>query len=557
MNAVKDLTRWGLTLFLLLSISTQHALASQENNSQKWIIKLRGSQTSASNNQNGYAVMNVKNFKANSRKKAQRLITKTLRLKKNKVLENMGFVISQDLGEAELKALATNPDVAYVEKNIIWQTQSEDAGSDTELPSHNYQNPWIQDVLGFSSDHADPYVNSDQTNNVIVAVVDSGARIDHPYLRSALQGNPAEINGQPGVDDDNNGFIDDTYGANAITRNGSANETFSSHGTHVSGIVKIVRDHAINTHSEARKVSILPVRFIGDSGQGSTAAAIQAMEYAAARGAKVINASWGAKGFDNYSQALYETFARLYAMDIVFTVAAGNADFAGPNNNDITPSFPANYNIPSLISVASVSPYYDYKFNGSFGLESTPLSAFSNYGVQSVHVAAPGDYISTNGGNGSGILSAYSAFGPWGNNYIRKQGTSMAAPVIAGIAGVIRAINPNLSAFEVKELILSTSRSVPSLNGYLKHAKVVHAIDAFQTARSQRGGSSNPNLPQNPVIAGGEDSEENSGGGGCASVSHLGGGGGGPFSGNSLGLLGMLYALSVLIKARRKKNMSR
>jgi len=553
MDVVNILTRWGLTVLLLLSTSTQHALASQSN-SGKWIIKLRNKESVLT----GYQIQNTSErlaFKQNTKKTAGRLVDRHLSKKKNNVVENMGFLITEDLTDEDLKLLATDPDVAFVEKDIIWKTQSGDAGSSSSLPSHNMQNPWLQDVLGFASDSADPYVQSDQSGNVIVAVIDSGTKIDHPFLRPALQGNAAEINGRPGVDDDNNGFIDDTYGANAITRNGSSDESYSSHGTHVSGIVKTVRDHAIQMYPQARKVSILPVRFIGDNGQGSTAAAILALEYAAARGAKVVNASWGAKGFENYSQALYETFARLYQLDIVFTVAAGNADASGPNNNDNIPTFPANYNIPSLISVASVSPYYSYGNVGGYGLQANSISAFSNYGTESVDIAAPGDFINTNGGNGNGILSAYSGYGPWGNPYVRKQGTSMAAPVVAGIAGVIRALNPNLNAYETKQLIISSSRRNSALNGYIRNAGVVHAVTAFQDAFNASNRTQNPGLPGNPVIAGGEEGAKLGGGGGCASVMPVNGNGPGPFGGNSLGLLAFAYAVTVLMKSiRRKKN---
>jgi subtilisin family serine protease len=345
--------------------------------------------------------------------------------------------------------------------------------------------------LGFDEDIPSPYLNPDFSRaRTVVAVIDTGTRVDHPFLAGSLERNSAEVNGSSGVDDDGNGFVDDTYGANAITRSGSANETYSSHGTHVAGSVKVVRDHAIADFPEAQQVSILPVRFIGDDGSGSTAAAITAMEYAAARGAKVINASWGAKGQAAYSRALYETFVNLYEQnDIFFAVAAGNADGMGPNNNDSIPHFPANYNVPSIMTVASVTPNYGVS-GGVFRLFSVVLSDFSNYGRNSVHIAAAGDYSDGRGG-GRGVLSAYSGYGPWGNLYVKKQGTSMATPIVAGVAAVMRAVNPSLTAFEVKDLMLRSATQHAALSE-IKGSSMVHARNAIELAQSTASSGTRP-----------------------------------------------------------------
>lgn len=560
MGVVKDLTlpgrAWtlrrayrGALACVLLFTGTQELFAQSFNSlaipnlssQNTWIIKLKDNHAT----QKGF--LQTQGFKLRKQSQFKRIKSRVRKNKRSLLLENAGMVIAENLSNEELRLLGTDPDVQYIEKNILWKTQ--DAGADYEQPTHVSQNPWIQDVLGFRASMGDTTTQSEQSNNVIVAVIDTGASVSHPFLLPALQGNAAEINGKPGVDDDGNGYVDDTYGTNSISKKGDASELFTSHGTHVSGLVKVIRDHALAQHPEAKKVSILPVRFIGDEGQGSTAAAIAALEYAAGRGAKVINASWGAEGVENFSNALYETFVRLYEQDIVFAVAAGNS-MGARNDNDVNPVFPANFNVPSIISVASVTP--TYSSSSASEPSSVELSSFSNYGAQSVDVAAPGDYFNT-GSSQAGVLSAYSGHGSWGNLYVRKQGTSMASPLVAGIAGVIRAINPSLRAHDVKEIIIQSARSSQALNGFVRGSGIVHAEAAFQAAARTRA-SANPQVPGNPIKAGVLEDDANelsSGNGGCGSIASSASGG--PFSGNSLGILSLLWACIALSKELRRR----
>jgi subtilisin family serine protease len=531
-----------LTCLLSITLLGFTTAAQADNETHHFIIRLKDT---------ARADGTVKSFRSqNIRERGDRLAgfkRERLQHRRGLVLPRTGFLIAEDLSPAEIQELRSHPDVDFVEENIVWRSYY--AGHPSSQPSSFEQAPWFRDLMGFQNDSPDPFVepNFSQTRS-IVAVIDSGTRIDHPYLVSALEPNFAEINGLSGVDDDQNGFIDDTYGANAITRRGSGTELYSSHGTHVAGIVKAVRDHAIQEFSQAKQVSILPVRFIGDDGTGSTAAAITALEYAAARGAKVINASWGAKGRETYSQALYETFARLYEMDIFFSVAAGNADQNGPSNNDQIPNFPANFNIPSLLSVASATPFYNVNFSGGpFRLISLTLSNFSNFG-NSVHIAAPGDYADGRGG-GYGILSANSGFGPWGNLYIKKQGTSMAAPVVAGIAGVMRAVNPNLTAYEIKDLIMRSAKKHQSLSS-IQSSSLVHARDAIVLAKNTSSQGLKPRLPSSPITSS-QPNNPPERSGGCASVAPVNPEG--PFGGNSLGLISLVYALFLLRKSKRRQ----
>jgi hypothetical protein len=528
MDVAKLLTRKAqLSLAVVLAL-----ISTEAKSAGVWIIRLKKQDPTSVQLQSSGT--RLKDFKQSR-----------LSRKKGLLLPRTELLITEDLSPGEVAALRDDASVAYVEQDIRWHTQ-ESVGESTSWPSSFTQAPWLRDLMGFSSDNPDPEIspNLNQTRS-IVAVIDTGSRSDHPFLNSALEPNASELSGNTSRDDDGNGFVDDFYGANAITRQGSGTETNSSHGTHVAGIIKTIRDHAIEEFPEAAQVSILPIRFIGDDGSGSTASAVIALEYALARGARVINASWGAKGNGAYSQALYDAFAKLYAADVFFAVAAGNADGMGQNNNDVTPYFPANYNIPSLMSVASVTPSYSSALNRLVSLD---LSPFSNYGRNTVQIAAPGDYADGRGGN-PGILSAYSGFGPWGNLYIKKQGTSMAAPVIAGIAAVMRAVNPALTAYETKDLLLKSARTYDQLES-LQSSAMADAHAAISLAEITPSQGLRPRLPAAPVRQNLATSppEHSSG---CGTVTPVNPEG--PFGGNSLGLLSAGYALWALLRKRRKK----
>jgi len=553
MNVARLLTHGGWLGIFLLASTAQPLLAEQgsESTSTRYIVRLK--KDHGFQKHEGLSIQEAASERGLRLKKFR---AGRLGRKRSIVLPQTGFLITEDLSESEVQELRDNPDVAYVEQDIQWTTQESGAGSSDSLPTSFEQAPWTRDLMGFSEDAPSPYLDPNYSQNrTIVAVIDTGTREDHPFLAGALEPNMAEVNGREGVDDDGNGFVDDTYGANAITRRGSADESYSSHGTHVSGLVKIIRDHAISEFPAARQISILPVRFIGDDGSGSTAAAITAMEYAASRGAKVINASWGAKGQNAYSQALYETFVSLYNdNDIFFAVAAGNADGSGSNNNDNIPHFPANYNVPSLMSVASATPNYGVS-GGVFRLFSLTLSDFSNYGRSTVHIAAPGDYSDGRGGT-RGVLSAYSGYGPWGNLYVKKQGTSMASPLIAGIAGVMRAVNPRLTSFEVKDLMLQSAKQYSSLSA-IKGSSLAHARNAILLASTTSTQGTKPRTPSNPVngSSGGEEFERPSGcaGGTVANASGGNGSANSPMGGNSLGLFMVLFGIWAASRQRKSR----
>ena len=272
-------------------------------------------------------------------------------------------------------------------------------------------------------------------DGVIVAVVDGMVDVNHRQLQGNIAINNGEI-ASNGIDDDQNGFVDDYKG---IKVNSEVNDPArNQHGTHVAGI--IAADPAFGpVQGVAPRAKILPAQFIGNepsNGQGASGSigdAIIAMNYAASRGAKIINMSWGV-GPCVQLPTLQAALQQLSNQGILLVTAAGNGDSRSVGYNvDIYPTYPSAYNLLNQINVAASTI-------------SDSMIGFSNYGAISVHIAAPGVNIySTIPNNGVASLS----------------GTSMASPMTAGAAALLWGAIPNASANQIKQAILK-SVDIPS-----------------------------------------------------------------------------------------------
>ena len=260
----------------------------------------------------------------------------------------------------------------------------------------------------------------------VVAVIDTGIDVGHEDLSPNIWSNPGEIPGN-GIDDDNNGYIDDVQGWDFCENDSSvhnpANLNDEQHGTHVAGIIAAVKDNSMGIAGVASNAKIMPLKaFTG--GTAYTSEIIAAIEYASQMGVKIVNCSWG-NMVDN--PALRDTISN---SEMLFVCAAGNSGL----NIDVTPVYPASYDFPNILTVASINRDGD-------------LSSFSNYGTSSVDVTAPGE----------GILSTLP-----GDQYGQMSGTSMAAPFVSGEAALVYSIFENLSTNKVKERIINTSNIIES-----------------------------------------------------------------------------------------------
>ena len=269
-------------------------------------------------------------------------------------------------------------------------------------------------------------INADQawdygtSTNVVIAVIDTGVDYRHQDLAANIWSNSDEIAGN-GIDDDRNGFVDDTRGWDFANNDNDPMDD-NGHGTHVSGTIGAVGNNGIGVTGVAWAASIMPLKFLDKNGSGALSDAIEAINYARVNGAKVINASWGGGGF---SSALQSAITQYRNAGGIFVAAAGNEN----SNNAITPSYPANYT--GVVSVGAST-------------RTDALASFSNYGTN-VQIVAPGQSIlSTLPGNAYGTLS----------------GTSMATPHVAGAIALLWGQNPTRTATQITDAIFANTDNV-------------------------------------------------------------------------------------------------
>jgi thermitase len=248
---------------------------------------------------------------------------------------------------------------------------------------------------------------------VIVAVVDTGVDYKHPDLSDNIW------KGEDG-----------SRGYNAITQKTDPMDDHG-HGTHCSGTIGASGDNQLGVIGVDPEVQIMGIKFMSAKGSGDTADAVEGIDWAVARGARVLSNSWGGGGA---SKALRESIVRAGESGAVFVVASGNDNA----NTDKAPQYPAAYNdLSNVISIGSST-------------SAEQRSSFSNYGLRSVDVFAPG----------TAILSTIP-----GGKYGKMSGTSMATPHVAGAVALLMSREPNLTPAEIKMRVMATADQLPAYKG--------------------------------------------------------------------------------------------
>jgi subtilisin family serine protease len=297
--------------------------------------------------------------------------------------------------DALRRRLLRRPEVAYAEPDFF-QFASQARTPDDPF----YSLEWA--VVDSPADHDidAPEAWATRTGCAKVAVLDTGIDTDHPDLA----GNVYKSSDKPdnNKDDDKNGYVDDTYGYNAIKGKGSG-EDDNGHGTHVAGIVAARGNNALGDAGTCWSSKLVAVKFMNSRGKGSTSDAIEGIGYAVKKGLKIINCSFGSSA---KSQSLKDAVDHAQDKGALLVVAAGNDG----KNIDKSPIYPASYGNSNILAVAAST-------------SDDTLASFSNFGDSSVDVAAPGDEI-------------YSTY--LGGGYRTLSGTSMAAPYAAGVAALLR-----------------------------------------------------------------------------------------------------------------------
>ena len=338
------------------------------------------------------------------------------------------------VGEA-VQEYEDSPDVAYAEPNF--KLQPARAPNDPR-----YGELWGLNNTGQTGGTPDADIDAPEawdtttgSPDTVVAVIDEGIDINHPDLRNNVWTNRAEATGIPKRDDDGNGYIDDINGwdfandDNTVYDPDPISGKGDEHGTHVAGTIAAEGDNGVGVTGVNWDAQVAALKFIGPK-VGYTSDAVEAINYAVKMGMPISNNSWGGGG---RSQALNDAIKRADAAGHLFLAAAGNEGA----NNDETASYPANYNVPNIVSVAATN-------------DTDRLAWFSNFGATTVDLAAPG----------VGILSTLP-----GDSYGRYSGTSMATPHVAGMAALIKSDNPGLDHAGIKAQILQYVDEKASLEG--------------------------------------------------------------------------------------------
>jgi uncharacterized protein (TIGR03437 family) len=347
--------------------------------------------------------------------------------------------------EEAARQYRSHPDVLYVEPNyLVW--------ADVIPNDPSFSQLW---ALHSSSDRdidaPEAWDLNTGSNNIVVAVIDTGIDYNHQDLAANMFRN--EVDCTPNsVDDDGNGFVDDCFGIDTANNDPDPMDD-NNHGTHVAGTIGAVGNNGVGVVGVNWTVRLISCKFLGADGSGTTADAIGCFDYVALmkdRGVNIVatNNSWGGGGF---SQALLDAIQAHRQRGILTIAAAGNDS----SNNDVSAHYPSNYYAPNVLSVAATT-------------QTDLLSSFSNSGRRTVHLGAPG----------SAILSTTP-----GNTYQSFNGTSMATPHVTGVAALLKAQDPGRDWKAIKNLILAGGDNNTDLTNTITQ-KRINAFGAMTCSNS-------------------------------------------------------------------------
>ena len=341
----------------------------------------------------------------------------------------LASVSSRDV-PAAIQALERNPDVLYAEPNFRLSADDH-AGTPNDPSLHSLWglNNFGQVVAGVAGapdadiDAKEAWAVETGSDDVVVGVIDTGVDFGHPDLAPNMWINAGEDCAgcrSNGIDDDGNGYVDDWRGWDFVNDDNNPFDD-NGHGTHTAGTIGAAGNNGLGISGVNWNVSLMALKFLSASGTGSTADAVSAILYASAEGADLTNNSWGG---EDYSQALHDAVAAADASGSLFVAAAGNSF----TDTDTEPNYPSSLELPNVVSVGATDAF-------------DRRAWFSNYGRRTVDLSAPGTSI----------------YSTWpGGSYRHQDGTSMAAPHVAGAAALAKAAFPASTAVGLKALLLRT-----------------------------------------------------------------------------------------------------
>ncbi len=321
-------------------------------------------------------------------------------------------------------------------------------------PSAMFNDPAINQAWGLKkSDAARAWSLTQGNRDIVVAVIDTGIDVKHEDLSKNLWRNPGEsgldANGKDkatnGIDDDKNGFVDDVHGWNFVSNNNKLDDNHG-HGTHIAGIIGAEAGNGKGIIGIAPEVSLMILKYYDPkvAGTDNLKNTVAAIRYAVAKGAHIINYSGGGTEF---SQEEHDAIAEADRKGVLFVAAAGNEK----SNSDQHHYYPADYKLKNIISVTAIDP-------------STEVLASSNYGVETVDIAAPGQ----------NILSCLP-----NNAYGYMTGTSQATAFVTGAAALVMAHKQSFDSQDTKKYILATGDAQAQLASKTRTSRQLNLYKAL------------------------------------------------------------------------------
>lgn len=393
------------------------------------------------------------------------------------VVASLGFFINLE-GEEDFSSLSekSRDSAAKKGKKEFRDFEKSEVISKTDKvenePSALFNDPAIKQAWGLKkSDAARAWKVTKGSKSKIVAVIDTGADVNHEDLSENIWVNPGETGldakgrnkATNGIDDDNNGFVDDVHGWNFVSNNNDLTDNHG-HGSHIAGIIGAVAENKKGISGIAPEVSLMIIKYYDPKvpSTDNLKNTINSIKYAVKMGASIINYSGG--GVD-YSQEEFDAVKEAEKKGILFVAAAGNER----SNSDQFHYYPADYKLSNIISVTALDP-------------NRAVLPSSNYGTETVDLAAPGqNIISTLPGNSYGFMT----------------GTSQATAFVSGAAVLVMANKSEFKFDEVKKYILATGDPFDSLAQKTRTSRALNLFKALTILDS--GVAANGITVRNPV----------------------------------------------------------